>query len=182
MLVPRLALLWAEAISGIAIFRPDEPFTIARCPWFSVVAWDRFVIIGNSPNPNLATELRRRSSEALARASTDLIRVNATREHMQAGLFWSRVRKDLKSSARWGGAITVDTAKLGGIVRSVGFVRLELFAAITAISACILIRWMFRIARRELRRRARRCMGCGYDLTGNTSGVCPECGKPTALS
>lgn len=21
------------------------------------------------------------------------------------------------------------------------------------------------------------CQGCGYDLTGNTSGVCPECGK-----
>jgi hypothetical protein len=22
------------------------------------------------------------------------------------------------------------------------------------------------------------CRGCGYDLTGNISGVCPECGKP----
>jgi hypothetical protein len=22
------------------------------------------------------------------------------------------------------------------------------------------------------------CRSCGYDLTGNTSGVCPECGKP----
>ena len=22
------------------------------------------------------------------------------------------------------------------------------------------------------------CLACGYDLTGNTSGVCPECGKP----
>jgi hypothetical protein len=22
------------------------------------------------------------------------------------------------------------------------------------------------------------CAGCGYDLTGNTSGVCPECGGP----
>ena len=21
------------------------------------------------------------------------------------------------------------------------------------------------------------CVGCGYDLTGNVSGVCPECGK-----
>ena len=24
-----------------------------------------------------------------------------------------------------------------------------------------------------------RCQNCGYDLTGNTSGVCPECGEPT---
>jgi predicted amidophosphoribosyltransferase len=22
------------------------------------------------------------------------------------------------------------------------------------------------------------CSGCGYNLTGNTSGVCPECGAP----
>jgi hypothetical protein len=24
-----------------------------------------------------------------------------------------------------------------------------------------------------------RCQSCGYDLTGNVSGVCPECGRPT---
>ena len=24
------------------------------------------------------------------------------------------------------------------------------------------------------------CLSCGYDLTGNTSGVCPECGTPVA--
>ena len=23
------------------------------------------------------------------------------------------------------------------------------------------------------------CKGCGYDLTGNISGVCPECGRPS---
>ena len=37
--------------------------------------------------------------------------------------------------------------------------------------------------RRPHRRRKRRrtlglCIECGYDLTGNESGVCPECGKP----
>jgi hypothetical protein len=37
---------------------------------------------------------------------------------------------------------------------------------------------------RLLQRRARayqreHCFGCGYNLTGNTSGVCPECGTPT---
>lgn len=26
------------------------------------------------------------------------------------------------------------------------------------------------------------CSGCGYDLTGNTSGVCPECGARTSTS
>ena len=35
-----------------------------------------------------------------------------------------------------------------------------------------------RISRRSRRRRASgsACRGCGYDLTGNVSGVCPECG------
>ena len=28
-----------------------------------------------------------------------------------------------------------------------------------------------------LAEREGRCAACGYDLTGNTSGVCPECGK-----
>ncbi len=30
--------------------------------------------------------------------------------------------------------------------------------------------------RRERRRHDGQCVGCGYDLTGNESGVCPECG------
>lgn len=29
--------------------------------------------------------------------------------------------------------------------------------------------------RRRYRRRHGRCVTCGYDLTGNTSGICPEC-------
>jgi hypothetical protein len=33
------------------------------------------------------------------------------------------------------------------------------------------------VTRRRLRRRANRCSQCGYDLTANVSGVCPECGK-----
>jgi hypothetical protein len=40
--------------------------------------------------------------------------------------------------------------------------------------------WMLLAARRAVaaRRRAERglCTGCGYDLRGNASGVCPECG------
>lgn len=32
---------------------------------------------------------------------------------------------------------------------------------------------------RRLQRRADRCATCNYDLTGNLSGTCPECGQPT---
>ena len=33
--------------------------------------------------------------------------------------------------------------------------------------------------RRHRRRRKGLCLKCGYNLTGNESGVCPECGEPT---
>jgi len=32
--------------------------------------------------------------------------------------------------------------------------------------------------RRLRRRRRNQCMECGYILSGNTSGICPECGTP----
>ena len=37
---------------------------------------------------------------------------------------------------------------------------------------------MYRSARAQVKAEvARRCPACGYDLTGNRSGVCPECGR-----
>jgi len=38
------------------------------------------------------------------------------------------------------------------------------------------VSWAVSTLRRAVRSRAGRCRSCGYDLTGNTSGVCPECG------
>ncbi|HOB44506.1 MAG TPA: hypothetical protein PLK04_12265 [Bacillota bacterium] len=36
-------------------------------------------------------------------------------------------------------------------------------------------------AKKQSGRPALACRVCGYDLTGNVSGVCPECGKPTVV-
>jgi hypothetical protein len=38
--------------------------------------------------------------------------------------------------------------------------------------------WDKHVYKRPFDPRGIRCHGCGYDLTGNVSGVCPECGKP----
>ena len=38
------------------------------------------------------------------------------------------------------------------------------------------------IGRRERRRKRGYCAECGYDLTGNISGACPECGTATPPS
>ena len=36
------------------------------------------------------------------------------------------------------------------------------------------------ILRRHQGRRTGLCRGCGYNLTGNLSGICPECGRPVS--
>jgi hypothetical protein len=44
---------------------------------------------------------------------------------------------------------------------------------ITAIAPAI---WLWARLARSRRRRRGLCLSCGYDLTGNESGTCPECG------
>jgi len=45
------------------------------------------------------------------------------------------------------------------------------------LPAVVAVRWA--IGLRQRRRGASdRCRNCGYNLTGNTSGICPECGTP----
>jgi uncharacterized paraquat-inducible protein A len=40
------------------------------------------------------------------------------------------------------------------------------------------VRHLMRRRERHARRTHNRCVFCGYSLTGNTSGICPECGSP----
>ena len=43
--------------------------------------------------------------------------------------------------------------------------------------------WHFaRVLRRRRRLRRGRCLRCGYDLTANATGVCPECGGRVATA
>jgi hypothetical protein len=49
-------------------------------------------------------------------------------------------------------------------------------AAASLVPAAVTVPLFLR--RRRPASRAGRCTACDYDLTGNVSGVCPECGKP----
>ena len=52
-----------------------------------------------------------------------------------------------------------------------------------ALAFAAVIAWRFverRQTRRVRRRRQGLCTECGYDLTGNVSGKCPECGTPVS--
>lgn len=50
----------------------------------------------------------------------------------------------------------------------------------TGAGAIALALWIIPWARGSSRRPRNGCTRCGYDLTGNVSGVCPECGTPVA--
>jgi hypothetical protein len=41
--------------------------------------------------------------------------------------------------------------------------------------------WFVGRLRRRRRRTSNLCVTCGYNLTGNTSGTCPECGRPVPM-
>ena len=47
---------------------------------------------------------------------------------------------------------------------------------IFAVTGAAPVFWAYRRARRGRRARRHQCLSCGYNLSGNTSGVCPECG------
>ena len=58
----------------------------------------------------------------------------------------------------------------------VQFVALGLAAPASLIGLAMLNVWL-RHSLRLQRIRLGRCAACNYDLTGNVSGVCPECGS-----
>lgn len=76
-----------------------------------------------------------------------------------------------------GGLLTNVAAQVvlaeGGPGACVGFVLLPGYCVGAAMGGVVLRGFI-----RRPRHRAGRCDRCGYDLTGNVSGVCPECGKP----
>lgn len=54
-----------------------------------------------------------------------------------------------------------------------------LLVAIFVVPVYFVVMWRMkrRAARVEFRREKSLCINCGYDLRGNVSGACPECGE-----
>ena len=49
------------------------------------------------------------------------------------------------------------------------------------LSASALASWLSFLVAERLRRKIGCCKNCGYNLTGNTTGVCPECGTAAPI-
>ena len=68
---------------------------------------------------------------------------------------------------------------LGGIATTKVIASTFLTVIFGAVSLAMVLRTRFslQLRRRRDRRKAGQCQDCGYDLTGNESGACPECGR-----
>ena len=60
-------------------------------------------------------------------------------------------------------------------------VRFPIWAVFILFAAHPTVAFIRGPLRRRRRRRKGWCMTCGYDLTGNTTGICPECGTSAHL-
>jgi hypothetical protein len=64
----------------------------------------------------------------------------------------------------------------------VGSVPHWLIALLTAVVPALWLRIAYQRARVRQQMRHGHCLTCGYDLTGNVSGRCPECGTAVPLA
>jgi hypothetical protein len=65
-----------------------------------------------------------------------------------------------------------------GLIAGGGF-EMSLWS-ILILTSVLPTMWLIRFSRATRRMASGRCQRCGYNLTGNVSGVCPECGTAIA--
>jgi len=100
------------------------------------------------------------------------------------GLQWERYPFDSGKYWIWFN-LSHDRWRFGGVAHyadkqdSVFIVHLAWIAALGAVLPTL---WCIRKYRALSARSPGACRRCSYDLTGNISGVCPECGTPCAVA
>jgi len=75
------------------------------------------------------------------------------------------------SKGWWARSTCPEIMRLSAIHRDFVAIFVPLAPAILVLAVASALLW-----RRDRRIRPGHCLKCGYDLTGNVSGVCPECG------
>ncbi len=73
--------------------------------------------------------------------------------------------------------LRLEHSSLVRIGRNPSVIRAPLWSLVAFFATYPTIAFIRGPLRTWRRRRRGRCVSCGYDLTGNVSGVCPECGN-----
>jgi hypothetical protein len=94
-----------------------------------------------------------------------------------------RSRRPGASRTRFGevalGAAILWTATLAATPDAFTRRPIQFAVGIGALGILVALRVTLKFARADHVRQSNHCGGCNYDLTGNVSGVCPECGMVT---
>ena len=87
----------------------------------------------------------------------------------------SRALRTLWLAAGW--AVALLAVVCVGVIAFRAAGQAALVFGLILAPVALLVLFELPALRRERRRRRGQCGECGYDLTGNQSGVCPECGS-----
>ncbi len=71
----------------------------------------------------------------------------------------------------------LQVVRQNGLLASYGYLKTPLWLPFFLSATYPAISLVLGRLRRYRRRKRGWCIGCGYDLTGNLSGTCPECGE-----
>ena len=89
---------------------------------------------------------------------------------------WSEEFGGFEVGVAYGWSRTVDESRMTAMRVRKRFIRLPLWMPLLLLATYPAIAFIRGPLRRWRRRRKGLCLKCGYSLTGNVSGVCPECG------
>jgi hypothetical protein len=89
---------------------------------------------------------------------------------------WSKGFGGFEIGVAYGWSHTVNESRIAAMRVRKRFIRLPLWMPLLPFAIYPGIAFIRGPVRRYRRRRKGLCTRCGYDLTGNVSGTCPECG------
>lgn len=151
----------------------SDPADLFRTKFGACCAYGGRILIGDLPDPALLPTFER----DMAKPRSSRCAIPSTPEVFHAGFAWIGVTLALRGETRWFGAKPVsllgdDGASIYFARRELGFLLCIPIVCLTGVLSRRVIRWW------RLHGTAH-CRGCTYDLTGNHSGICPECGAST---
>lgn len=163
-----LALLFPTRMCLFQDFSPTDRL------WMMIVVCERHaeLCFHSASNPSVVVELERRSesifdSYRLPKREDSAVYVPGPRKLRSFWCDWGPVSYQRCLDQRTG-EYRMFTSKWLSI-------RTHLWLPLVLLLAYPVIAFIRGPVRRWHRRRHNKCVACGYDLTGNVTGICPEC-------
>jgi hypothetical protein len=168
----------ALGVLGVRLGLPNNagaPADIIRTSLGACCSYDGLILIGDLPDTALVLTFQSAMAKPRSRCQ-----IPCSSEAFNAGFEWLFIGLGMHAEKRWLGFKTLRT--LDESDRTVGFARQEMGFSLCVPGLLLAVMLSQRAVRSWRGRGQLLCGPCSYDLTGNTSGICPECGTPTSAN